>query len=66
MIGGFLDVEFSQINEFSAKYEADTVHSAWAMLVFWRNNTTGSVQAKIQQLKTVLQDLDREDIVDLM
>lgn len=66
MIGGFLEVAHTTISELATEYKADPVYAAWTMLVRWRDSAEGDTAGKREQLRAVLLQLEREDIVDML
>ena len=62
VIGGFLGVKHSQIQELIAEHKTDPLYAAWSMLVAWRDSTEWSGDSMRQQLKAALLDADRSDI----
>ena len=69
-----LGLRHSEIKELAAEHKSEPTYAAWSMLVAWRDASDGGVgeacggsnEEKRQQLMSVLVQMGRQDIVDLM
>ena len=59
-------VKHSEIKELAVEHKSEQTYAAWSMLVAWREASRGGVGEKRQQLVSVLVQMRRQDIVDLM
>lgn len=61
-----LGVKHSEIKELVTEHKSEPTYAAWSMLVAWRDASGGGAGEKRQQLVSVLVQMGRQDIVDLM